>query len=67
MIEEGTNYIREIRGGKNHRRYRKIESKKVDEDHIENTKTGHKYYKAHKRPQKKYQDKNNPKIKAKSR
>lgn len=67
VIEEGTNYIREIRGGKNHRRYRKIESKKVDEDHIENTKTGHKYYKAHIRPQKKYQDKNNPKIKAKSR
>lgn len=63
-LEGGLNYIREIRGGKNHRKYRKVSTEKIDDDHIQTIGTGHKYYKSHVRPTKKYQDKNNPKIRA---
>lgn len=40
----------------------KLVQKKIDDDHIQTIGTGHKYYKSHVRPTKKYQDKNNPKI-----
>lgn len=63
-LEEGINYIKEIRGGKNHRKYRKIDAMKIDKEHIENKTTGHKYYKTHVRPKKKYQDRDNPTIQA---
>ena len=63
-IQEGTNFIKEIRGGKNHRKYRKIDSSIIDEEHLQDTNNGLKYYKAHIKPNKKYQDNNNPRIKA---
>lgn len=61
-LEEGTNFIREIRGGKNHRKYRKIDAIKLDDEHIASKTTGHKYYKTHVRPKKNHQDKDNPTI-----
>lgn len=63
-LEDGTNFIKEIRGGKNHRKYRKIDAKKIDDDHIESTGTKHKYYKTHVKTKKKYEDRDNPTIKA---
>lgn len=66
-LEGGLNYVKEIRGGKNHRKYRKINAEKIDDDHIQTIGTGHKYYKTHVRPTKKYQDKNNPIIRATSK
>lgn len=63
-LESGPNYIKEIRGGKNHRKYRKVHAEKIDDDHIQTTETGYKYYKTHVRPTKKYQDKYSPKNKA---
>lgn len=62
ILEDGTNFIKEIRGGKNHRKYRKIDSRKIDNDHIENTVTKLKYYKTHVKPKKQYQDRDNPTI-----
>lgn len=42
-LEGGLNYIREIRGGKNHRKYRKVSTEKIDDDLtldlLRNTKT----------------------------
>lgn len=64
-LEEGTNFIKEIRGGKNHRKYRKIDTQKIDDNHVENTTTKLKYYKTHVKQAKKYQDRNNPTVKAK--
>lgn len=61
-LEDGTNFIKEIRGGKNHRKYRKIDGTKIDNDHIENTVTKLKYYKTHVQQKKRYQDRDNPTI-----
>lgn len=61
-LEDGTNYIKEIRGGKNHTKYRKVNANKIDNDHLQTVKTGHKYYKTHVKPRKKYQDRDNPTI-----
>lgn len=65
ILEDGTNFIREITGGKNHRKFRKIDSRKIDNDHIENTVTKLKYYKTHVKPKKQYQDRDNPTINTK--
>lgn len=62
-INEGINYIKEIRGGKNHRKYRKIDTEKIDKDHVEHKDTRLKYYKTHIRQGKQYQDRDNPTIK----
>lgn len=61
-LENGTNYIKEIRGGKNHNKYRKINAVKIDDDHLQTVRTGHKYYKTHVKPKKKYQDRDNPTV-----
>lgn len=61
-LEDGTNFIKEIRGGKNHRKYRKIDSTKIDDNHIEHSTTKLKYYKTHVKPKKRYQDRDNPTI-----
>lgn len=58
-LREGINYIKEIRGGKNHRRYRKVDANKIDDDHLQTKRTGHKYYKTHVKPKKKYQTTDN--------
>lgn len=63
-LEDGTNYIREIRGGKNHRKYRKVNTNKIDQDHIQTLGTGHKYYKSNVKHKRKYQDRDNPTIKS---
>lgn len=63
-LEDGANFIKEIRGGKTHRKYRKIDTHKTDDNHVENTVTKLKYYKTHVRQAKKYQDRDNPTEKA---
>lgn len=67
LVEAGPNFIKEIRGGKNHARYRKIVTEKLDDDHIIDTKNRLKYYKTHVKPKKKFEDKNNPTTKAKTK
>lgn len=62
-LDEGKNYIKEIRGGKNHRKYRKIDALKIDNEHIASKRTGHKYYKTHVKMKKKFEDRDNPTIK----
>lgn len=64
-VESGPQFIREIRGGKNHSKYTKIQAEKLDNEHIVDVKNNLKYYKTHVRKPKKYQDRKNPKIKSK--
>lgn len=64
-IEEGANFIKETRGGKNYAKFRKIDAEKLDETHILNKETGLKYYGTHLKRKKKFQNFSNPTIKTK--
>lgn len=65
-ISPGLNFVKDPRGGKNHSKFRKMEIEILDEDHITNKDTGLKYYNSHVKPKKKFQNNNNPTIKAKT-
>ena len=54
-LENGINYIKETRGGKNHSKFRKIKANIIDPDHIQDVKSGQKYYRSHIKKRKKYQ------------
>lgn len=54
-IETGPNFIKEVRGGKNHSKYRKIQADKLDDDHLRDIKNQNIYYRTHIKTKKKYQ------------
>lgn len=64
-IEPGPNFIKEIRGGKNHAKFRKLEVERFNEDHVLDKVTKLKYYKSHIKRKKKFQNNKFPTIKAK--
>ncbi|KAI8126852.1 Retrovirus-related Pol polyprotein from transposon 17.6 [Lucilia cuprina] len=46
-LKDGTKNIKQIRDGKNHTKYRKVNANKIHNDHLQTVKTGHKYNKTH--------------------
>lgn len=64
-VQSGPIFLKEVRGGKNYPKFRKIEVEKPDENHVINKETGLKYYKSHVKRNKKFQNNNLPTIKAK--
>lgn len=55
-ITDGKNFIKEIRGGKNHSKYRLIDGQELDNDHILDRRNGLKYYKPHVKMKKRFQN-----------
>lgn len=45
-LQTGRQLLKEIRGGKNHSKFRRVNVEPLDDEHVI-TKTGHKYYKSH--------------------
>lgn len=66
QVTSGPIFLKEVRGGKNHAKFRKVNANIVDNDHVI-IGSGHRYYKSHIKRSKKYQDNNNPSIKAKTK
>lgn len=54
-IQTGNQFLKEVRGGKNHAKFRKVKVERLDNEHVI-TNTGHKYYKSHLKRAKKYQN-----------
>lgn len=65
QIEPGINYIKEIRGGKNHSKFRKINTELIGNDHVVDQENGYKYYKTHVRKKRKFQNPKNVRFKLK--
>lgn len=55
-LSDGINYIKEIRGGKNHSRFRKIAACKIDENHLKDERSGQIYYRSSVKKRKRGQD-----------
>lgn len=55
-IEDGINYIKETRGGKNYLKFRKIVGTKVDDNHLKDENSNHIYYKTHVKKRKRFQN-----------
>ena len=62
ILEDGLNYIKETRGGKNHPKFRKIKGKKIDGTHLKDCNSKQIYYKTHIKKKKKYQTPSNTKF-----
>lgn len=62
ILEDGINYIKETRGGKNHPKFRKITCNRIDENHVKDKKSGQVYYRTHVRKKKRFQDSHNPRF-----
>lgn len=58
-LDDGINYIKEIRGGKNHPKFRKILGKKTDNDHLKDERFCQIYYRTHVKKKKKFQNHTN--------
>lgn len=63
-IESGINYIKEVRGGKNHSRFRKIDTDLVDNEHVRDKRYGHMYYKTNVRAKRKFQSDDKTRFRA---
>lgn len=61
-LEDGINYIKESRGGKNHSKFRKITGKIIDSDHLQDEKSKQVYYRANIKKKNKFQDYENVKF-----
>lgn len=59
ILEDGINYIKETRGGKNYQKFRKIEGRKIDDSHLKDQNSKQIYYKTHVKKKKKFQNAQN--------
>ncbi len=61
----GPSFIKDERGGKHHAKFKILDIEKMDENHFKNKTNNFKYYKSHIKRRKKFQNINNPTVKAK--